>query len=60
MSQLGQTEKNSVWANIFRVTYESGHRSIQSVGLNGASKRLTYCSKQENLFNHLVGALLEG
>src|ERR1700732_3191346 len=27
---LGQTEKNSVRANVFRVTPESGHCSIQS------------------------------
>ncbi len=36
MSQLGQTEKNSVRANIFRVTAESGHYLIQSACLKGA------------------------
>jgi hypothetical protein len=34
-----QTEKNSVQANVFRVTAESGHRSIQSACLKGANRR---------------------
>src|SRR5260221_14091461 len=38
-SPLGQTEKNSVRANVFRVTPESGHRSIQSACLKGAKRR---------------------
>jgi hypothetical protein len=36
MSQMGQTEKNSVWANVFRVTPESGHCSMMSARLKGA------------------------
>jgi len=36
MSVEGQTEKNSVCANVFRVTPESGHSSIQSACLKGA------------------------
>src|SRR5882757_1997900 len=39
MSQLGQTEKNSVRANVFRVTPESGRRSLQSARLKGATAR---------------------
>jgi hypothetical protein len=34
--QLGQTEKNSACANVFRVTPESAHCSIQSACLKGA------------------------
>ena len=37
MSQLGQTEKNSVRANVFRVAPESGHCSMQSACLKGAN-----------------------
>src|SRR5712671_5320508 len=37
MSPLGQTEKNSLRANVFRVTPESGHCSMQSVCLKGAN-----------------------
>jgi hypothetical protein len=37
MSDLGQSEKNSVRANVFRATPESGHRSIQPACLKGAS-----------------------
>jgi hypothetical protein len=36
MSEMGQTEKNSVRANVFRVTPESGHYSIQSACLKRA------------------------
>src|SRR5438552_18162748 len=36
-SQMGQTEKNSLRANIFRVTPESGHCSMQSACLKGAN-----------------------
>jgi hypothetical protein len=36
MSAPGQPEKNSVRANVFRVTPESGHRSIQPACLKGA------------------------
>src|SRR5882672_10087227 len=39
MSQLGQTEKNSVRANVFRVTPESGRRSMQSVCPKGVESR---------------------
>src|SRR5882672_5769116 len=39
MSQLGQTEKNSVRANVFRVTSENGHRSIQSACLESVESR---------------------
>src|SRR5258705_12400061 len=39
MSAKGQTEKNSVRANVFRVTPESGHCSIQSACLKGANDR---------------------
>src|SRR5229473_8150388 len=37
MAAKGQTEKNSVRANVFRVTPESGHCSIQSACLKGAT-----------------------
>src|ERR1700732_2291792 len=36
---LGQTEKNSVRANVFRVTPESGHCSIQSACRKRARSR---------------------
>ena len=39
MSEVGQTEKNSLRANVFRVTPESGHCSMQSACLKGATKR---------------------
>jgi len=45
MAAKGQTEKNSVRANVFRVTPESGHCSIQSACLKGAMKRLMHRSK---------------
>src|SRR3979490_2879875 len=35
----GQTEKNSLRANVFRVTPESGHFSMQSACLKGATSR---------------------
>jgi hypothetical protein len=34
---MGQTEENSMRANVFRVIFESGHRSIQSPCLKGAN-----------------------
>jgi hypothetical protein len=37
MSHVGQTEKNSLRANVFRVTPESGHCSMQSACLKGAT-----------------------
>src|SRR4030088_1255611 len=37
MSQMGQTEKNSLRANVFWVTPESGHCSMQSACLKGAN-----------------------
>jgi hypothetical protein len=40
ISAVGQTEKNSLRANVFRVTPESGRRSIQSACLKGAIFRL--------------------
>src|SRR6267378_7411781 len=46
MSQLGQTEKNSVRANVFRVTPESGRRSMQSACLKGANFGLLHRSNQ--------------
>ena len=36
MSEMGQTEKNSARANVFRVTPESGHCATQSACLKGA------------------------
>src|SRR5260221_437812 len=36
MSLLGQTEKNSARANVFRVTPENGHCSIRSASLKSA------------------------
>jgi len=36
MSAVGQTEKHPVRANVFRLTPESGHRSIQPACLKGA------------------------
>src|SRR5712664_1004027 len=38
-SDKGQTEKNSLRANVFRVTPESGHCSMQSAVLKGAKRR---------------------
>src|SRR5882757_5966768 len=37
MSELGQTEKNSLRADVFRVIPESGHCSMQSACLKGAN-----------------------
>ena len=37
-SPLGQTEKNSARANVFRVTPKSGHCATQSACLKGAQK----------------------
>src|SRR6202022_3348056 len=53
---LGQTEKNSPRANVFRVTPESGHRSMQSACLKGARFGPMHRSKQLKLFDHFVGA----
>ena len=39
MSQMGQTEKNSVRANVFRVAPDSGRYSMQSACLKGANAR---------------------
>src|SRR6266480_2081571 len=39
MTALGQTEKNSLRANVFRVTSESGHCPRQSACLKGANRR---------------------
>src|SRR4249920_2309281 len=39
MSHLGQNRKNSVRANVFRVTPENGHRSTKSACLKRARKR---------------------
>ena len=39
MSDLGQTEKNSLRANVFRVTPESGHCFMQSACLKCARTR---------------------
>jgi len=36
MTESGQTEKNSVRANVFRVTPESGHCSMHLACLKGA------------------------
>src|SRR5882762_1470992 len=36
---IAQTEKNSLRANVFRVTPESGHCSMQSACLKGANRR---------------------
>jgi hypothetical protein len=36
--RVGQTQKNSVRANVFRITLESGHRSMQSTCLKGAQE----------------------
>ena len=40
--QMGQTEKNSVGANVFRVTSENGHRSIESACLKSAMNGLMH------------------
>ncbi len=40
MSELGQTEKNSVRAYVFRFALKLGHCSMQSACLKGASNRL--------------------
>jgi hypothetical protein len=39
MTAKGQTEKNSMWANVFRVTAKSGHCSIRSACLKRANRR---------------------
>ena len=41
-SELGQTEKNSARAYVFRFALELGHRSTQSACLKGATSGLTY------------------
>src|SRR6266851_5286293 len=38
-SEVGQTEKNLLRANVFRVTPESGRRSMQSACLKGVESR---------------------
>src|SRR6202011_5181748 len=55
MSEMGQTEKNSVRANAFQVTPESGHYSMQPGCLKGATSGLTRRSKLVVLFDDFVG-----
>src|SRR5712664_2203015 len=43
---IAQTEKNSLRANVFRVTPESGHCSMQSACLKGAKRR--HCAPARN------------
>src|ERR1700681_5120034 len=50
---LGQTEKNSVRANVFRVTPESGHCSIQSACRKRARNGLMHRGRSHS-FDHLV------
>jgi hypothetical protein len=57
---IGSITSISPSADDFRSTPMSGPLHARSACLKGASKRLMHCSKQENLSNHLVGALLEG
>src|SRR5260370_42612909 len=46
MTALGQTEKNSVRANVFRVAPDSGHCSMQSALRICANRRLIHRSKR--------------
>jgi hypothetical protein len=39
MSLMGQTDKNSVRAYVFRFTLKLGHRSMQSACLKRANRR---------------------
>ena len=62
MSQLGQTEKNSVRAHVFRFDLELGHCLTQLACL----KRVSNCPEETHapqqlpaLFDHLVGAQQE-
>jgi hypothetical protein len=45
MAEMGQTEKNSVRAYVFRFTLKLGHRSMQSARLKRATSGLMYRSK---------------
>src|SRR5260370_891120 len=49
---MGQTEKNSVRANVFRFAPKLGHCSMQSACLKGATNGLTHCSRI-SLFTYL-------
>jgi hypothetical protein len=49
-SVVGQTEKNSVRAYVFRVTPESGHCPMQSAYLKGAMKR-THAPQQTGRYS---------
>ena len=46
MFELGQTEKNSVRAYVFRFALKFGHTSMRSACLRRASNGLMRCSKQ--------------
>jgi len=52
MSEMGQTEKNSVRANVFRVTPESGHCSMRSAYLKGAING--HLARSSNVHLHAV------
>jgi hypothetical protein len=51
MSEMGQTEKNSVRAHVFRFALELGHCPTQSACLKRAN-----AGSDASSFDHLVGA----
>ena len=51
---IGQTEKNSVRAYVFRFALKLGHCSVHEVCLKGAKSRYRF------LFDHLVGEREQG
>src|SRR5216684_7775952 len=53
ISQLGQTEKNSVRANVFRVTPESRHCSIQSACRKRATAHKETRAPQQTVYEPL-------
>jgi hypothetical protein len=53
---VGQTEKNSMRANVFRFDPESGPCPIRSALRICANTRLMHRSKNASLLDHLVGA----
>ena len=57
---MGQTEKNSVRAYVFRFALKLGHCSTHSACLKGANCRLMHRSKYASSLDHLVGAGEQG
>src|SRR3981081_2152767 len=61
MSLLGQTEKKSVRAYVFRFALELGHCTKQSACLKGAMNGLMQCSKQRHsITSSATGSRFDG